>query len=667
MEVHNERLPVSTQPLVWQRSQLTVVRKIDDGGEGTVFEVVGPNSQTMAFKEYNAKALTSHGAATEKKLLAMVAHPPKDPSSSPDHQTFLWPKAVIRDGRTLSGFCMPLLVGTWRKPIHIVDSRARRDSGVANWHWGARATICFNLARAVAALNAAGVAWGDINEENAVVSSKGLVTLLDLDTAAFLAPNGVHHPGSGFIRLDWCPPEYSSDNGYTVEGDRWALAVQIYILLMEGQRPYAAAGFALEPAEHIALGLFPVVDPHVKPPVSSPPLDVLPPDLRMLFRRCFGVGRTSPHLRPELGEFADVLAGLLGRLRTCQKNSAHVWARPRDTCPWCERLAAAQRAATTTTRVAAPNAASRRPGAVPGRAPATGARPPARRPRQRTTATSPRPPSSPTSTTRPNSAQPFKPAPTPSTQTRPAGGASSSTQTRPSGGAASSTQTRRAGGAAKVWLALVAIIGAIVIGVNVFAGDGVSSPDFEDACASIQLNVAGQEWAAGVGVGVSDGRCSRLDIYNGPQQVAALQVPAEEAGQLLSHAGADLQHSFIAVHDTLTVTGVSLGSPSQPWSRGFDSRSFFFQDGEIIGVAVNVGARPVIGLNGITGAELWTAGCDAGYEMSGASDSPESFGVNKPGVVIVCEGYGEGRWNDNRAFFVGGDGKLVRVPYGYWP
>jgi len=121
---------MSVQPLVWQRSQLRVVRKLAAGGEGTVFEVVGPNRQTMAFKEYKAKALRSHGAATEKKLLAMVAHPPADPSSRPDHQTFLWPKAVIRDGGVLSGFCMPLLLGTWRKSPYLNYSLSCSSSSV---------------------------------------------------------------------------------------------------------------------------------------------------------------------------------------------------------------------------------------------------------------------------------------------------------------------------------------------------------------------------------------------------------------------------------------------------------------------------------------------------------------------------------------------------------
>jgi len=435
---------MSVQPLVWQRSQLRVVRKLAAGGEGTVFEVVGPNRQTMAFKEYKAKALRSHGAATEKKLLAMVAHPPADPSSRPDHQTFLWPKAVIRDGGVLSGFCMPLLLGTWRKPLDIVDPRARRDSGVANWHWGARATVCLNLAHAVAALHAAGVAWGDINEENAVVNSSGLVTLLDLDTAAFRAPDGTHYPGSGVVRPDWCPPEHSPTSGYTVEGDRWALAVQIYILLMEGQRPYAAAGYQLEPAEHIARGLFPVVDPRVKPPVISPPLDLLPPDLRELFRRCFGPGRTSPDLRPAPGEFGDVLAGLLGQLRTCRTDRAHVWAPPRNTCPWCERLAAARAAAATQTGTSAAPI----PGTVPPRVPGLAATTLVPTPHPQVTVPTPRP-LAPTSAPVPwlVSVRVSQPAPV-----------------------SSVAQVKSIGSAAKAWLAaLVACV--VVIGAVVFSSE----------------------------------------------------------------------------------------------------------------------------------------------------------------------------------------------------
>jgi serine/threonine-protein kinase len=328
------------------------MRKIGAGGEGLVYDAVGPNAQQMAFKEYSTETLRDRGEATRKKLLAMIANPPRDPSNDPNHQTFVWPKALVLVGNSLSGFCMPLLTGPWRSGIDIVDARERNENGVKDWHWGLRAGICCNLARAVDALHDNNVVWGDLHERNFVINRHGFVTLLDLDTAAIRVPDGTNYPASGAAQPEWCALEISSATGPTREGDLWALAVQIYIMLMEGVRPFAAAGYHTDSfRENIERGLFPIVDSTIRLPVwspfspPSPPLDVLPPDLQRLFRRCFGPGRTNPAARPAAREFVTVLGQLRGNLKICNTDSTHVWAPPRSTCPWCERLATAHAAA----------------------------------------------------------------------------------------------------------------------------------------------------------------------------------------------------------------------------------------------------------------------------------------------------------------------------------
>jgi hypothetical protein len=373
--------------LTWRARDLKKIRKLGDGGEGEVWEVEAPasaNSVRVAFKQYNDEARRVHGPATLEKLSAMIAHPPVDPSPSADHRTFLWPRAlVLTDSHTLAGYCMTLLEGPeWHSMVSIVDAKARKKNGVTHWTWGARAAICLNMSRAVQALHQAGVAWGDLNETNIKVNRRGLVTLLDLDTAAFVEPGGRVHPGSGFTREDWRPPEYGERATFTQEGDNWALAVQIYITLMESYRPYAAAGYEFDtPSEFISHGLFPILDPKIPPPAESPPLDLLPPKLANNFRTCFGAGRTKSELRPAPGAYVAALEELTPKkLRTCRDERTHQWAPPRTTCPWCERLvrvarahAAAATKAPNATATTAGQAAARTTPATPHR-PATAPR-----------------------------------------------------------------------------------------------------------------------------------------------------------------------------------------------------------------------------------------------------------------------------------------------------
>jgi DNA-binding helix-hairpin-helix protein with protein kinase domain len=155
-------------------------------------------------------------------------------------------------------------------------------------------------------LHNAKVYWGDLNEENVVVTGEGLVTLIDLDTAAFRVRN-TFYPGSGYVRDDWRPPEYtSSTSPFTAEGDRWALAVEIYVLLMESYRPFACSDYVdLTPADYVKRGLSPLLDNSLRLPKGSPPLDVLPPSLSWLLCKCFGEGRERPTLRPPPARYVE--------------------------------------------------------------------------------------------------------------------------------------------------------------------------------------------------------------------------------------------------------------------------------------------------------------------------------------------------------------------------
>ncbi|MGC5224211.1 protein kinase domain-containing protein [Micromonospora sp. DT81.3] len=322
---------------VFSPDELSVIRVAGRGGEGTVYEVTTPAGERLAYKRYHPDVLSQRGVDLERKLRAMLTNPPHVPSGGMDHAALLWPIAIVMLESNFYGFCMPLLSDTNLKLVSIVDARGRQRSAREDWTWAARLVICHNLCIALSALHSVGAAYGDLNEENAVVNRDGLVTLLDLDSISLQTTDGTYYPGSGATRDDWRPPEYSESSVFTQDGDSWALAVQIYMLLMESTRPYSASGVGYPPVEAVRRGTFPVLDPSLLPPRSSPPLDLLPPSLRALFKRTFGAGKDRPELRPRASEYATAITAILGTLRSCPDVPSHVWAPPRTVCPWCER------------------------------------------------------------------------------------------------------------------------------------------------------------------------------------------------------------------------------------------------------------------------------------------------------------------------------------------
>jgi serine/threonine protein kinase len=363
-----------------QRAELEIVRSIQGGGEGTVHEAVLPSGKRAAYKEYHHHVLDKHGAATARKLDAMIANPP---SRGVDgrHRTLAWPSQVVHDGERFVGFTMPLVDPSSCKLVELTDRPGRESIGRAHWTWATMVALCRNLSSAVQVLHEARAAWGDLNEENVLVDERGLVTLIDLDTVAFRSGDQVH-AGSGFTRAEWSPPSASSSpETFTKGDDLWALAVQIYILLMESHRPYATVSDNQADSQaNVARKLFPILDSTLALPHGSPPLDVLPPGLTRLFRWTFGRGFDNPDSRPSAQEYATELGRILDDIQQCPSTDEHVWAPPRVTCPWCERLGVPTRAprpaapAAPATRVAPPSRTAGRP--VPKAGPGAPGAPP---------------------------------------------------------------------------------------------------------------------------------------------------------------------------------------------------------------------------------------------------------------------------------------------------
>ena len=349
------------------RARLTLGPELKRGGEGTVYLVEG-RSDLLA-KIYHPGA-----SPGEAKLTWMRDHPPLDPTRAMGHISIAWPRDLLYDGRgAFVGFGMPRV----RNAAALFDvfnptRRARVLPGFDRryLHRAAR-----NLASAVGAVHARDYVVGDLNEGNVLVTPTALVSLIDTDSFQVRARSGrtgarpVVYP-CPVGKAEYTPPELQGQTfGHLVrepEHDRFALAVLIFQLLLEGNHPFRARwlGDGEPPSleAKIRRGYFPHAKPApgpIAPPANAPALDVVHPAVAHLIRACFVDGHRRPPRRPEAADWELALEEAERALRQCA--NGHYFSTHRRTCPWCP---------TRRTESRTPRVATRRP-AVEHRPPAT--------------------------------------------------------------------------------------------------------------------------------------------------------------------------------------------------------------------------------------------------------------------------------------------------------
>ncbi len=313
------------------RTIMIVDQPFDEGGEATVHTVDG--DPTSVAKLYRP------GLASDdrhRKLRVMITKPPADPSLRLGHVSIAWPSAVLFDARRrFVGFLMPRIDTTRSVQINRVWTPKRRHHAVT---WRHLVRIARNLTSAIAAVHAAGHVIGDINERNVLVSNNALVTLVDCDSMQVTdrAAGRTYRCEGGVA--EFTPPELMVLDFRRVDRDevhdRFGLAVALFQLLMEGRHPF---GNSVNPEirQNIALNTTYITDANVRPPTGTPPLQMLPPTLVNLFRRCFGIGHASPQRRPTCADWGVALKHLERTLVSCPSDPSHTHASHLHACPWC--------------------------------------------------------------------------------------------------------------------------------------------------------------------------------------------------------------------------------------------------------------------------------------------------------------------------------------------
>lgn len=320
---------------------ITLGRQLGSGGEARVYEVT--SDRGLAAKIYHVPS-----ASRAAKLAAMLATPPADPTAAQNHVSICWPTGLLFDGRRVNvGFLMPRVDYATHAPIFRLynPSTRRRLSEQLTWQFLLRAAT--NVARAIDALHARGYVVGDLNQSNILVANTALATVIDCDSMQVEERRGGRSFRCPVGTPDYTPPELLDVEFRRTDRqphhDSFSLAVLLFQLLMEGTHPFAgvwhAAGEPPPIQERIRAGAWPYADvPLSSPAPGAPPLDVLGPELRDLFRRCFRDGHVDPTRRPSPREWHRALKRAERALVRCQITmTTHLYGSHRAQCPWCER------------------------------------------------------------------------------------------------------------------------------------------------------------------------------------------------------------------------------------------------------------------------------------------------------------------------------------------
>lgn len=307
--------------------------QIGGGGEGKVFAV--RNREDMVAKIYH-----SHDARRSAKLSVM--HKLKDERLL----TYTaWPMDTIQDerGKEIIGLLMKRIPSEY-KDIHQLYSPKTRHAHFPEAGMDLLIHAASNVARAFAVVHENGHVIGDVNHSNVLVSSKGMVMLIDCDSFQITHGNGLYLCQVGVSTHQ--PPELQSQSLKEVvripNHDNFGLAVLIFQILFMGRHPFSGRylGSGEMPIEKAISEYRFAYGPSAKANLMQQPpgtltFETYSNSVSGLFERAFSIKGSEKGGRPTAFEWLTCLDQLKRGMATCSANKAHCYPKNLNACPWC--------------------------------------------------------------------------------------------------------------------------------------------------------------------------------------------------------------------------------------------------------------------------------------------------------------------------------------------
>lgn len=310
--------------------------KADSGEEVSLGDQIkretAPSTYRIDDSESDAAKLFESTDVDKKSLRAkieeMIQHPPEVPADSGENLSFAWPNNVLESDESgeFLGYQMSLpVLQDATDVLSFAQEYSSRETesatgvlqtllnsiGIAgSTSEDRRYTVALALAEGVDALHRVGYAIGNFHHSKILVDGTNVV-FVDCDEFHIGTETELMKDNNG--APVYVPPTDEATIEVVQQSDRFALAVHIFQLLMDGYHPFQATGSeALECRSEAMIreNPFPYRAPdaeYLSPPEDTPSYAELPPEIRDLFEVCFIEGIQVPEMRPPASKWIDVL------------------------------------------------------------------------------------------------------------------------------------------------------------------------------------------------------------------------------------------------------------------------------------------------------------------------------------------------------------------------
>jgi WD40 repeat protein len=316
---------------------ITLLSELTSSGEAKIWRT--------SYSGYLAKIYHFPTPERIEKLEVMIAHPPQEPNAHLHHISFAWPKSILKDAKgECVGFLMPEIKGG-KELLDVYNPQLYKKQKL-EVDWRFLHVTAQNIASIIEAIHAAGYVLGDIKPQNILVNNRSLPSIIDTDSFQ------VRHPTNGKIYRclvgseGYTPPELIGKDlaqiDQTEVHDRFRLAVIIYQLLFGGQTPFqgrwVGPGEIPQPSDLVRQGLWLYgANKLIQSVDRTIPLEIVYPEIRQCFLRCFNNGHLVPNLRPSAQEWVKALKGAVQKLTLCMSVNSHYYSQTYGQCYWCDR------------------------------------------------------------------------------------------------------------------------------------------------------------------------------------------------------------------------------------------------------------------------------------------------------------------------------------------
>ncbi len=327
-------------------------KRINTSGEGEICTISISSEVANWLKNpqnYLAKIYHEPTPEKGKKLELMVKKKPPQHPLFDNNYYLAWAEYILLEDVSgeIVGFLMQKIPEA-KQLIEVYNPEKRLILNLEYYweiDWKFLHLTAMRIASIIQHLHAENYVIGDMKQDNILVNQEALPSIIDTDSFQITDPetDKIYHcnvGSEGFTPPELLGKEFSEITQNNTH-DNFRLAVIIYYLLF-GEHPFSGKWIGSEERpeidELIGLNYWPYApNSLIQSSFRNIPLEIVHPDIKECFLRCFNDGYYNPILRPFASDWSRALKNGLDDLVQCPQNSNHWYSQTYGRCYWCER------------------------------------------------------------------------------------------------------------------------------------------------------------------------------------------------------------------------------------------------------------------------------------------------------------------------------------------